>query len=170
MLQSMGSQRVGHDFVAKQQNIFIFLIVFNYLFLVVLGLHCYSRAFSSCTEQGFRSCWGMQASSCAGFTCCRVHALGQEGFSPWGWRFLQRGLRTCALWAKLLLTCGIFPDRDLTCVLCIGRWAHNHSSRGVQFLVFLEKFAVRFLTTHAIFRSVIIFSLYLKNLSFITDF
>ena len=96
--------------------------------------------------------------------------LGQEGFSPWGWRFLQHGFRTCALWAKLLLTCGIFPDRDLTCVLCFGRWAHNHSSWGVQFLVFLEKFAVRFLTTHAIFRSLIIFSLYLKSLSFITDF
>lgn len=46
----------------------------------------------------------------------------------------------------------------------------NPSSRGVQFLVFFEKFPLPFLTTHAIFRSVIIFYLYFKNDSFIIDF
>ena len=39
----------------------------------------------------------------------------------------------------------------------------NPSSRGVQFLVFFEKFPLPFLTTHAIFRSVIILYLYFKN-------
>ena len=31
---------------------FFFLILFIYLFLAALGLRCYTRAFSSCSERG----------------------------------------------------------------------------------------------------------------------
>ena len=50
--------------------LFCFLIyLFIYLFLVVFGLHCCARAFSSCAAQ---------ASHCSGFSCCKARALGAQ--------------------------------------------------------------------------------------------
>ena len=49
------------------------------LFLAVLGLHCYTRAFSSCSNRGWGllSICGAQASHCRGFSC-RARALGMQ--------------------------------------------------------------------------------------------
>ena len=37
--------------------------------------------FSSCGEWGLLSSYGVQASHCNGFSCCRAQALGRTGFS-----------------------------------------------------------------------------------------
>ena len=47
---------------------------FIYLFLIVLGLCCCSRAFSSCSEQGQL----LIAIHCGGFFCCGAQALGAQ--------------------------------------------------------------------------------------------
>ena len=74
-----------------------------YLFLAVFGLHCCTRAFSSCGE------WGIlfvvvsaQASHCGGFSCWEAWALGTRasvvvahGLSSCGLRALERRLSSC---------------------------------------------------------------------------
>ena len=40
-----------------------------------LGLCCYVRAFSSCSEWG-HSPWSAQTSHCSGFSCCQAQAVG----------------------------------------------------------------------------------------------
>ena len=60
-------------------------IVFIYLFLVVLGVHCWVQAFSSCGKQGLLS-------------CCRARALGHVGSVVLVHRL------SCPV------VCGIFPD------------------------------------------------------------
>ena len=47
-----------------------------FYFLAALGLHCYTWAFSSCSEQGLLSSCGMRASHCGGFSCYGAQALG----------------------------------------------------------------------------------------------
>ena len=54
-----------------------------YLVIVCLGLHCYTQAFSSCSEQGLLSSCRAKASHCSGF-CCRAQSLGREGSSNCG--------------------------------------------------------------------------------------
>ena len=47
----LGQERgLGGSLVFRSQGYFLFKL-FVYLFLVLLGLHCYVRAFSSCSEQ-----------------------------------------------------------------------------------------------------------------------
>ena len=46
------------------------------MFLVVLGLHCCSRAFSGCGEEEPFSGFGVQTSRCGGFSRCRAQAPG----------------------------------------------------------------------------------------------
>ena len=58
-----------------------FYILFICLFLAVLGLCCFARAFSGYSEQGLLSSCGAWACHCSGFSCCGVQALGHEGFS-----------------------------------------------------------------------------------------
>ena len=48
---------------------FSFLFI---IFLVVLGLSCSGRAFSSCGEQGLLSTCRAWSSPCRDFSCCRV--------------------------------------------------------------------------------------------------
>ena len=48
-----------------------------YLFLSVLGLCCFLRAFSSCSKWGPPS-RGAQATHCGGFSCCKARALGAQ--------------------------------------------------------------------------------------------
>ena len=50
-------------------------IVFIYLFLSALGLHCFAWTFSSCSKEGLLSSWGVWASHCSGFSCCGAQAL-----------------------------------------------------------------------------------------------
>ena len=46
------------------------LFFFNfYLFLTVLGIHCCTQAFSSCSKRGLLSSSGVQASHCGGIPC-----------------------------------------------------------------------------------------------------
>ena len=53
--------------------------IFICLFLVVLGLHCYAWALSSCGESGLTSGCGTWASHCGGLSCCGAWALGHVG-------------------------------------------------------------------------------------------
>ena len=53
------------------------------IYLAVLGLHC-CMVFSSCTEWGLLSLWGVKASHCGGSPCCRAQALGHWDFSSCG--------------------------------------------------------------------------------------
>ena len=63
-------------------------LIFIYLLLAVLGLHCCAWAFSSFGEQGRLSSCSVQASRCSGFSCCEALALGLVGFS------------SCRAWAQ----------------------------------------------------------------------
>ena len=50
-------------------NIYRFDIkFFFFFFLTVLGLHCFARAFFSCSQQGLLSSCGAQASHCSSFS------------------------------------------------------------------------------------------------------
>jgi len=54
-------------------------------FLPSLSLHCYSRVFSSYSEQGLPSTRGAQTALCRGFSCCGAlgcigSAVGAHGF------------------------------------------------------------------------------------------
>ena len=69
-----------HDFTDKERSLFFFLI-FIYLFLAALGLHCCTRAFSSCGKQGllFTVVCGLlvavaSLSRCARFSSCGMRA------------------------------------------------------------------------------------------------
>ena len=69
-----------------------------YLFLAVLGLHCYagfslvieSRGYSSCSE------WASQGS---GFSSCGAWALRHVDFSRCGSWALEHKLNSCGTWA-----------------------------------------------------------------------
>ena len=51
----------------------------NYL-LSVLGLCCCEQAFSSCGKQELLPSYGVWASNCCDFSCCRTWALRHAGF------------------------------------------------------------------------------------------
>ena len=70
-----------------------------FIFSVVLGLHCRTRAFSSCRQQGLLSSWGAGASHCGGFSRCRAQALG-----TWVSVVVVHG-PSCSV------ACGIRPDQ-----------------------------------------------------------
>ena len=73
------------------------------LFLVVLGPHCCTRAFSSCGECGllFNRRVHIGASHCGGFSCCRAWTPGRMGFSGCSSRALEHSLNSCGAWALL---------------------------------------------------------------------
>ena len=50
-------------------HVFPWLNSYFFLFLPVLDLCCYTRAFSSCGEWGLLSSCGVQASHCGNFSC-----------------------------------------------------------------------------------------------------
>ena len=130
MLQSMGLQRVGHDWATEQQHyksheksklIFFF---FNesfalFCFLADLGLGYCAQSFSSCSERG-QLFHGTRASHCrgfsfqstgsryAGFSSCSSQAL-----EPVGSVVVVHGL-SCSL------ACGIFPNQGSN--PCSLRW------------------------------------------------
>ena len=60
------------------------LILFMYLFVAVLGLHCCARACSSCGEPGPPSSCGVWASHCSGFSRCGAQALGTWAYNSCG--------------------------------------------------------------------------------------
>ena len=81
-------------------SILFFFFLSIYLFLAALGLHCCTRASSSC---------GAQASHCGGFSCCGARALGAwasvvatRGLSSCGSRAPERRLSSRGIRAQLL--------------------------------------------------------------------
>ena len=60
---------------------YISFLFIDLLFLAVLGLRCYVVwTFSSCSEWGLLS-YGVWASCCSGFSCCRARAVEHVSFS-----------------------------------------------------------------------------------------
>ena len=74
-------------------HLYPFLIFKIYLFLVALGLHCCTWAFSSRSEQGLLSILSVWVSHCGGFSRA-VHGLS---CSTTGWIFPDQGSNPCAL-------------------------------------------------------------------------
>ena len=66
--------------------VFFFLIVFIYLLLAALGLHCCSWAFPTCSRRGLLSSCGAQASH-------------YGGFPFWGAWTPRTGFSSCGTWA-----------------------------------------------------------------------
>ena len=61
----------------------------------MLGLHCCTSTFSSCSMWGLLSSCGAQASHCSSSSCCRAQALGHQGFSSCSSRALEHRLNSC---------------------------------------------------------------------------
>ena len=100
------------------QSLFFFFPLKIYLFMVALGL-CYCvRAFSSCSEQGLLSSFGVQASHYGGFLL--FQSMGSQ----------HTGFMSCSAWAHLSQHMGLAVlkhvgspgTRDRTYVPCISRW------------------------------------------------
>ena len=73
-----------------------------YLFLAALGLHCCTRAFSSCGEGGYSSLW------CAGFSLRWLLLLRSTGSRHVGSVVVARRLSSCGSQAleHRLSSCG----------------------------------------------------------------
>ena len=103
------------------------IILFYFLFMAVLGLCCYVRAFSGCGEQGTTLGCSAWDSHWCGFSC-GAQAL-YTGFSSW-----PLGLSSCGSLAQWLWSMGLIVPlhvvsswiRDQTRVPCTGRWTLNH--------------------------------------------
>ena len=80
-------------------SLFKKIIYLIYLFLAVLGLCCYVRAFFSFSKWAATLCCSVQSSHCGGFSCCRAWALGTRASVV-----VAHGL-SCSE------ACGIFPDQ-----------------------------------------------------------
>ena len=52
-----------------------YLFYFVYVFMAIPGLHCCLQAFSSCSELGLFSHYGVWVSHCGGLSCCGTRAL-----------------------------------------------------------------------------------------------
>ena len=101
--------------------------LFYYLFLATLGLHGYTRAFSSCSEQGLLSSCGGRASRCSGFSCYRAQAL-------------ETGLPQCGEWTQLVHSMWNLPRPGIKPVATAlaGRLFTTHwTTREVHSHVFL---------------------------------
>ena len=69
-----------------KESIYVWL---RWVFVVVC------EAFSRCGEQGLLSSYGVEASHCSGFSCCRAWALGLMGFSSCNAWALERRPGSC---------------------------------------------------------------------------
>ena len=94
---------------------FFFIILFMYLFLAVLGLHCLmdpSLSIPAASEDALFSC-GVWASHCSGspvvehrFQVAQMSTVAVYGLSSCGSRALEHRLRSC--WAQVLLFRGMW--------------------------------------------------------------
>ena len=100
---------------------------FIYLFMAVLGLHCYAGAFPNCGEQGLLSSWGAQTSHCGGFCCGPAWAQGHSGFSSCGLKVLEHRLNSSAY---LAAASGIFLNQGLN--PCLSHWQVDSLSLSHQ--------------------------------------
>ena len=98
------------------------LLGFLFVCLFLLGLRCYTQAFSSCSVQGLLSSCCAWASHCASFSC-GAWALGLASFNSCGER--APGHMGSVVSSQ---------TRVRTCVSCIGRQILNHwTTREVPF-------------------------------------
>ena len=81
-------------------------LLITYLFLLVLGVRCCTRAFSDCYELGVTLYCGAWASHCSGSFHCRTPAVGCGAFSSCGprtyfphgmWNLPRPGIETMSL-------------------------------------------------------------------------
>ena len=84
-----------------------------YLFMTVLGLHCCTRAFSSC---------GVPASHCSGFSCFRAQARGMQASVAAAPRLWSTGSVVVAQGLIARRHVGSSWIGNQTHVSCIGRW------------------------------------------------
>ena len=123
----------------KLRGFFFFLIKFFFLyFLSVLGLHCCTRAFSSCSNRGLLSSCGAWAPHCDGFSSCGGQAWRQEGFSSCSkWTLEHVGFSSYG--ARAWLPCRVwnFPRPGIEPVLpCNGRCTLNQLPGKSSELIF----------------------------------
>ena len=130
------------QWVKKQTSLLLF---FN-LFLPALGPYCCTQAFSSCHREGLCS------SRCTGFSLRWLLLLqstgsSHTGFSGWSAQaLLSVALVVVAHGLSCSEVCGMFRNRDQTCVLCFGRWILNHWTTGdvLGFASWWEEFCFSF--------------------------
>ena len=92
--------------------------------MAVLGLHCYVRAFSSCSERGTALCRSAWASHCCGFSC------GAQALDAQALVVEPLGFSSCGSLAQWLWSMGLTVPlhvvsswiRGQTHVPCTGRW------------------------------------------------
>ena len=101
---------------------FIFFLISVCLFLAAVGLHCYTRAFSSCGEQGLLSSCRKRASHGGGLSHCRSDS------------------RAWAPGLSYLSHVGPSLTRDRTSVLCIARWILDHRTTREAPMFFILTF------------------------------
>ena len=110
-MQQNQYNRYGFFYSLFALCVFFFLLTL-FSFLAVLGLCCFARAFSSCSEQGPPFfCCGVWASRWDGFSCCE--ALGVQASIA-----AAQGFHSCSSWAlecglSSSVACGIFPGQGL---------------------------------------------------------
>ena len=110
------------------ENVFLSL---NFFFLVVVGLNCCVKAFSSCSEQELLSCRA-QASCGGGFSCYRAQASGTWAsgavacrLSSYDSRALEYKLSGCGAWAEVLRDMWNLP-RPGSKPMCLGGQILTH--------------------------------------------
>ena len=90
----------------------------------MLGLGCCTQAFSGCSKQGLFSGCGVQASHWGSCSCCGAQAIGVRASEVAAHRF------SCPA------ACGIFLDKDQTCVPCVIHWTTKEVCRNeIDFFV-----------------------------------
>ena len=62
---------------------FLKLLFIDCLLLALLGLGCYTWAFSRCRERGLVSSWSVWTYHCGDFAVCGTRASGIAGSGPW---------------------------------------------------------------------------------------
>ena len=105
-----GLRSITHVYTEYVLSLFIIIIYF-WLFWVFKAT---GGLFSSCGEQGATLYVRCSSFSLRWLLLLQSRALGYSGFS------------NCGFWAYLLHSRGVFPTKDRTHVLCIGRWILNH--------------------------------------------
>ena len=131
---------------------FLFLLIYFYLFLAVLGLCCCTWAFSSCSK------WGLLFAAVRGLLIVEASLVVEHGLRARG---LQQ-LRLAGLVAPRHV--GSSRTRARTHVPCVGRWILNHcTTREALHICFFIHISVVCITIK-IFDSMLRASKYLYTL------
>ena len=83
-------------------------MIFKNIYFWLCCIFVASQAFSSCSEWGLLSNYGVSASHCGGGFCCRAQALGGVNFSSCG---AECRLSSCNSQTQLHVAQGIFLDQ-----------------------------------------------------------